>query len=100
VPTVVDGDGLTALGPSFAQFTHPLTVLTPHDGEYAGLVGHAPPADRIEAARELARSANATVLLKGPTPVVADSEGHAFVGTTGDARLATAGTGDVLSGII
>jgi NAD(P)H-hydrate epimerase len=100
VPTVVDGDGLTALGTDVAVYTHPLSVLTPHDGEYERLMGHPPGADRIEAARLLARTANATVLLKGATPVIADNEGRVFLVTTGDARLATAGTGDVLSGII
>jgi len=100
VPTVVDGDGLTALGTDVGLYTHPLTVLTPHDGEYERLMGHTPGADRIEAARALARTANATVLLKGATPVIADREGRALLVTTGDARLATAGTGDVLSGII
>jgi ADP-dependent NAD(P)H-hydrate dehydratase / NAD(P)H-hydrate epimerase len=100
VPTVVDGDGLAALGTDVGSFTHPLSVLTPHDGEYARLMGHAPGADRIEAARALARVANATVLLKGATPVIADADGRALLVTSGDARLATAGTGDVLSGII
>jgi NAD(P)H-hydrate epimerase len=100
VPAVVDGDGLTALGTDVGQYTHPLTVLTPHDGEYERLTGHAPGADRVEAARELAAKANATVVLKGATPVIANADGRALVVTTGDARLATAGTGDVLSGII
>jgi NAD(P)H-hydrate epimerase len=100
VPTVVDGDGLTLLGTDVGLYTHPLTVLTPHDGEYERLMGHPPGADRIEAARALARATNATVLLKGATPVIADSEGRALLVTTSDARLATAGTGDVLSGII
>ena len=100
VPTVVDGDGLTALGTDFGRCTHPLTILTPHDGEYERLMGRTPGADRIDAARALASAANATVLLKGETPVIADREGRALLVTTGDARLATAGTGDVLSGII
>ncbi len=100
VPTVVDGDALTLLGRDVSSWTHPLTVLTPHDGEYERLTGHAPGADRIDAARELARMANATVVLKGATPVVADNEGRALLVTAGDARLATAGTGDVLSGIV
>jgi NAD(P)H-hydrate epimerase len=100
VPTVVDGDGLTALGTDVGLYTHPLSVLTPHDGEYARLMGRPPGVDRIEAARDLARTANATVLLKGPTPVIADRDGRVLLVTTGDARLATAGTGDVLSGII
>jgi NAD(P)H-hydrate epimerase len=100
VPTVVDGDGLTALGTDAASYAHPLTVLTPHDGEYERLAGHPPSVDRIAAARDLARGTGATVLLKGTTTVIADGEGRVFVVTTGDARLATAGTGDVLSGII
>jgi NAD(P)H-hydrate epimerase len=100
VPTVVDGDGLTALGTDVGLYTHPLTVLTPHDGEYERLMGQPPGADRIEAARALALAANATVVLKGATPVIADAEGRAFLVTTGDSRLATAGTGDVLSGVI
>ena len=63
-------------------------------------MGRPPGVDRVEAARALARLTNATVLLKGETPVIADYEGRALLVTTGDARLATAGTGDVLSGII
>jgi NAD(P)H-hydrate epimerase len=100
VPTVVDGDGLTALGSDAMRYTHPLTVLTPHDGEYERLTGHPPGPDRIAAARDLATTTNATVLLKGSTTVVADSDGRVLVTTSGDARLATAGTGDVLSGVI
>src|SRR5207248_1799488 len=100
VPTVVDGDGLTALGSDVARYAHPLTVLTPHDGEYERLAGHPPGPDRFGAARELAARTGATVLLKGSTTVVADGEGRVLVTIAGDARLATAGTGDVLSGII
>lgn len=99
-PTVVDGDGLTALGRDAAEWTQSSTVLTPHDGEYERLTGQPPGADRIEAARRLARQTNATVLLKGTTTVIADAHGRTAISVTGDARLATAGTGDVLSGII
>lgn len=100
LPTVIDGDGLTVLGRDIARHTHPLTVLTPHDGEFERLTGHAPGADRIAAARALATTTGATVLLKGATTVVADAQGHTLLVTEGDARLATAGTGDVLSGVI
>lgn len=103
VPVVVDGDGLTALGADAAQViagrSGPL-VVTPHDGEFERLAGHAPPSDRLTAVRALAADLGAVVLLKGPTTVVADPEGSALVVLSGDARLATAGTGDVLSGII
>lgn len=102
-PSVVDGDGLTALGHdaavAVAARTAP-TILTPHDGEYERLAGVRPAPDRLDAARSLAAATGAVVLLKGPTTVVADPEGRVRILTTGDARLATAGTGDVLSGII
>ena len=105
-PLVVDGDGLFALAWS-ADGAVPLlrsrpgpTVLTPHDGEYTLIAGRRPGPDRIEAARDLARRAQSVVLLKGPATVVADPGGAALVITAGDERLATAGTGDVLAGII
>ena len=102
VPVLVDGDGLTALGDDpaavLAERTAP-TVLTPHDGEHARLTGAAPGPDRLAAARALAAATGAVVLLKGPTTVVAGPDGAVLVTATGDARLATAGTGDVLSGL-
>jgi ADP-dependent NAD(P)H-hydrate dehydratase / NAD(P)H-hydrate epimerase len=103
VPVLVDGDGLSALGgdpaAALAGRLGP-TVLTPHDGEFARLAGHPPGDDRLAAARGLAASTGAVVLLKGPTTVVAHPDGRALLSTAGDARLATAGTGDVLSGVI
>jgi ADP-dependent NAD(P)H-hydrate dehydratase / NAD(P)H-hydrate epimerase len=106
LPMVLDGDGLFALGWSSEGATALLrrrsvpTVLTPHDGEYALLSGSQPGADRMVAARRLAADSGCTVLLKGAATIVADPDGEALVVTAGDARLATAGTGDVLSGII
>jgi NAD(P)H-hydrate epimerase len=99
-PTVVDADGLTALGRDVARFVGPATVLTPHDGEFARLAGHPPGADRLEAARRLAVDTGAVVLLKGRATVIATPDGSTLVSTTGDQRLATAGTGDVLAGVI
>ena len=104
-PLVVDGDGLFALteGASPAEVVagrESPTVLTPHDGEFARLTGSSPWADRIAAAREAAHRIGCTVLLKGPTTVVADPTGDVLVVDHGDERLATAGTGDVLSGVI
>lgn len=100
---LVDGDGLTALAgghvASLRKRSLP-AVLTPHDGEYARLMGRAPGADRCEAARTLAERCGSVVLLKGPTTVVAHPDGRARIVTTGDERLATAGTGDVLAGIV
>jgi NAD(P)H-hydrate epimerase len=106
LPMVIDGDGLFALGWSSEGATALLrrrstpTVLTPHDGEYTLLKGGPPGLDRMVAARRLAADSGCTVLLKGSATIVADPDGQALVVTAGDSRLATAGTGDVLSGII
>jgi NAD(P)H-hydrate epimerase len=103
IPVVVDADGLFALG--CLDGTHPLghkapVVLTPHDGEYERLMGKPAGADRIEAARRLSRASGAVVLVKGSTTATADPSGRCLVAMAGSPRLATAGTGDVLSGII
>lgn len=106
VPVVVDGDGLRALGKSAAVVIAQRprgagsVVLTPHDGEFEALTGLAPGADRFAAVRALAAATGAVILLKGPTTLVADPAGHVWASNTGDARLATAGTGDVLTGTV
>ena len=106
VPMVIDGDGLFALSwneagdPSFLSDREVPTVLTPHDGEYGLLTGRRPGPDRVAAAHRLVDSTGATVLLKGPTTVVAAPDGRTLLVGNGSERLATAGTGDVLSGVI
>jgi NAD(P)H-hydrate epimerase len=102
VATVVDGDALTAVGRDLSVVRDRVapTVLTPHDGELARLTGAPPGPDRLAVARSLAADAGAVVLLKGPTTVIADPAGQVRIVAIGDARLATAGTGDVLSGVI
>jgi NAD(P)H-hydrate epimerase len=105
VPTIVDADGLNALGHAdevagvVGRRSHP-TVLTPHAGEYARLAGHPTGADPIDDARTLAARSGAIVLLKGATTVVAAPHGRVLLVTSGSPRLATAGTGDVLAGVI
>ena len=108
LPVVVDADGLNAL--ASLESTDALrgvlagrtgaTVLTPHDGEYTRLIGRPPGDERLVAVREAAARCGAVVLLKGPTTIVAAPDGRAYFVTSGSARLATAGTGDVLSGMI
>jgi len=106
LPVVVDGDGIFAAawsadgaGPLLRQRGRP-TVITPHDGEFALLSGHAPGLDRVADARALAADLEVVVLLKGPTTVVASPRGDVLVVDHGDERLATAGSGDVLAGMI
>ncbi len=111
VPVIVDADGLGALG-GLEQAHEVLAsrkvpaVLTPHDGEYEKLAAtrsgrdSRPGADRVGAARSLATRLGAVVLLKGSTTAVATPGGECFLVGSGSARLATAGTGDVLSGVV
>jgi hydroxyethylthiazole kinase-like uncharacterized protein yjeF len=102
-PIVVDGDGLAALADDVdGELTRGAgpTVLTPHDGELARLGVDVDAPDRIAEVRALAARRGAVVLAKGPTTVVAAPDGRVLLSTSGDARLATAGTGDVLTGAL
>ena len=108
VPLVIDADALSALGDTTAarllidKRSAP-SILTPHDGEYARINGSAPSGDRLASARALARSTGAVVLLKGPLTAVAAPDGSVpdvLLAAAGGPSLATAGSGDVLSGII
>jgi hydroxyethylthiazole kinase-like uncharacterized protein yjeF len=103
-PAIVDADGLNALAEKpelLAGLGVPL-VLTPHPGEMGRLCGKSiaeVQADRIGIAADRARAWNATVVLKGARSVVADPEAPPAVIPTGNAGLATGGTGDVLAGL-
>lgn len=100
-PVVVDAGGLDAVadaGPQLRARSIP-AVLTPHEGEFRRL-GGAIGTDRIASVEELAAALGAVVLLKGATTIVAEPGGRTWLSTAGDQRLATAGSGDVLSGII
>jgi hydroxyethylthiazole kinase-like uncharacterized protein yjeF len=105
VPLLLDADGLNA----HAGELHTLasraapTVLTPHAGELARLLGVDSAevgAHRLRSARDAAKLANAVIVLKGDDTIVATPDGEAAISTGGAAALATAGTGDVLSGVI
>jgi ADP-dependent NAD(P)H-hydrate dehydratase / NAD(P)H-hydrate epimerase len=106
LPVVIDGDGLFALAwngdgaAALLRRREAPTVLTPHDGEFRLLTGTPPTSDRIASVRRLASDTGSVVLLKGATTVVASPGGDVLVVGSGDERLATAGTGDVLAGII
>ena len=102
VPVIVDADGLTLLAahPDLLAGRTAATVLTPHAGEYErfglGPVGD----DRVGAARRLAGQLGATVLLKGNVTVIAEPAGRTYLNPAGASWAATAGSGDVLSGMI
>lgn len=118
--TVLDADALTLLARDarLQARLHPACVLTPHDGEFARIFPElaarmkGPKLDaaserfalRVQAARAAARQAGCTILLKGPDTILAEAEGRCWVHKAAPdgalAWLATAGTGDVLAGII
>jgi NAD(P)H-hydrate epimerase len=101
-PLVLDGGALAHLRQAKKAVLHRTepTVLTPHDGEFERLMGRRPGSDRIAESRALASEYGCIALLKGPTTCVADPEGNVRLVTAGDQRLATAGSGDVLSGVV
>ena len=110
VPLVLDADGLNALNGDLEplrtrQTLGAPTIVTPHDGEYARLAGQPVGDDRIAAAQRLADRSTAVVLLKGPGTVIAEPAiggrpGRIALNDTGSAALATAGSGDALTGVI
>jgi NAD(P)H-hydrate repair Nnr-like enzyme with NAD(P)H-hydrate dehydratase domain len=79
------------------------TVLTPHEGEFAALgfaIGTGEDEDRLGSARQAASELGAVVVLKGPGTVIASPSGAAYIDTWGTPDLGTAGSGDVLSGLM
>ena len=102
VPLCLDADAITVLA-QHADLRDTVrgrpVVVTPHDREFARLAGDVGP-DRIAAARRAAAELGVTVLLKGNATVVADPDGRALVHPSTSSWAATAGSGDVLSGII
>lgn len=104
VPAVVDADGLAAFaGRVDLLVGRPGLVLTPHAGELAALMGqavHVVAREPLAAARAAAAATQQVVLLKGSNTVIAEPEGAAWVVVEGPPQLASAGTGDVLTGIL
>ncbi|MDT7765711.1 MAG: ADP-dependent NAD(P)H-hydrate dehydratase / NAD(P)H-hydrate epimerase [Mycobacterium sp.] len=102
LPVIVDADALTILAahPDLITGRAAPTVLTPHAGEFARLAGAPPGHDRVAAARKLAERLGATVLLKGNVTIIAEPDGPVYLNPAGQSWAATAGSGDVLSGVI
>jgi NAD(P)H-hydrate epimerase len=110
VPLVIDADGLNALAAAGGEASaldvlhrEAPTVLTPHPGEMARLVGGRASdvqRERPERAIALARETGAVVVLKGERTLVAEPSGRAAVAAAGNPGMATGGTGDVLAGVV
>lgn len=112
-PMVIDADGLNLLAeiPDWSKLLPPNTILAPHPGEFARLVGlkddekgpsaiEQVQANRVSLAAKYAQEWNAVVVLKGAFTAVAEPNGHVTLLPFATSALATAGTGDVLAGVI
>ncbi len=102
---LVDADGLNAIAdqPGLLQETHAEIIMTPHHAEFSRLSKYSIEEiarDRVELARRYARDNKVTLVLKGSPTVVASKEGTVYLNVHGNPGMATAGSGDVLTGII
>jgi len=100
-PMVVDADGLNALAGHLKSVRN--LIMTPHPGEMARLSGVSVreiQGDRRAIARKFSREHHLTLILKGHRTIVADYRGNLYINKTGNPGMSTAGSGDVLSGMV
>src|SRR5205814_6813779 len=105
-PLVLDADAIMVLADDPSHLTGREdrdVIITPHPGEMARLVGSTiedVQANRIDVAASFAATRHVHVVLKGHRTIIATPDGHIFINPTGNPGMATAGTGDVLTGMI
>jgi NAD(P)H-hydrate epimerase len=105
-PLVLDADAITVLADDPGRLVgrdERVVIITPHPGEMARLIGSTVEevqAHRIDVAADFAAVHHVYVVLKGHRTIIATPDGHVFVNPTGNAGMATGGTGDVLTGVI
>jgi NAD(P)H-hydrate epimerase len=103
LPVLIDADGLNALDPDWLRERGIPAVLTPHPGELSRLIGQ-PVSEfqrqRVATVRHWAQMWGVILLLKGALTVIGTPDGQVFINPTGNPGMATAGSGDVLSGMI
>ena len=99
MPKVLDGDMFTLFADEPQRLAGDMHVLTPHEGEFMRMFGEMD-GSKVERVRSAARQAGAVVVLKGADTVIAHPDGRAAINAHASPRLATAGSGDVLAGVI
>jgi hydroxyethylthiazole kinase-like uncharacterized protein yjeF len=106
VPLVLDADAITVLADDPGRLVGTEerdVIITPHPGEMARLIGSSideVQANRMDVATDFATTHRVYVVLKGHRTIIATPDGHVFINPTGNAGMATGGTGDVLTGMI
>jgi NAD(P)H-hydrate epimerase len=102
VPMVVDADALNiiACNPEYLRRLPQGSIITPHPGEFARLFGKSNRYISISSVRALARDCGITIVLKGAYTAIIAPDGNLYFNSTGNPGMATAGSGDVLAGIL
>ncbi|HEY2844799.1 MAG TPA: NAD(P)H-hydrate dehydratase [Bryobacteraceae bacterium] len=102
VPMVIDADALNSIAGTDFRGRGLQTILTPHPGEMARLLGvdRVPESERLQVARAFAQERNVCLVLKGYRTLIATPDGNVWINTSGSPAMATGGTGDILTGMI